>query len=385
MLPTVRCMCGEMVRISCRSTHPHPPIIPLPAFDVDAPHCNGVYPPNMNGDNASCFRHAWDTPEARARLLAACTIPGREVTRIFLAGIRDRIRHGNGKNADGVCDPALMALLDALHAKGIAVYGLFAASNEAFSEQDFVGDLNLFNRNCGSANFDGASVNNEYFSSIARCGAGNERAQRTLLDNLSNTANNAAPLPLHFSISWNWWCCDCARSTYTERLLEWNGVTKNVVGHMIDTVDSVDVQVAWNTGNVMADRATNPYQYWNSHKLGQTSTTALYVLAYTNPVSDCRLSFSPHVLGATSASDTCATGDRTEEGMFTAFDEIESELPNAIGAIHFMDGVYSSGMSGWPRHVTNGSHCSAIRWGRACRRDPDCSWARSSRTCNARS
>lgn len=307
------------------------------------------------------------------------------MTRIFLSDVRDRIRHGNGMNANGVCDPALVTLLQEAHTHNIQVYGLFAASDAPFSEQNMVGDLNLFNSNCGGASFDGAAVNNEYFTSIKACGAGNEAAQQTLLDNLSATANNASPLPLHFSISWNWWCCDCGAGT--ERLLEWGGVTKNVVGHMIDSVDSVDVQVAWNVGNTMTNRATNPHQYWSVNKMGQTPTTALYVLAYTNPTSDCRLSFSPHVQGSNTASDTCATGDRTEEGMFTAFGEVESSLSNAIGAIHYMDGVYSSGMPGWPRHVATteaptatptqsqaSSHCPGITRRGQCNRDAACRW-----------
>mmetsp|Transcript_38251 Transcript_38251/g.80487 ORF Transcript_38251/g.80487 Transcript_38251/m.80487 type:complete len:507 (+) Transcript_38251:76-1596(+) len=324
------------------------------AFDVDAPHCNGIYPMNKNEDNSTCFQHSWETPEARSRLWASCTQVGREVKRILLSDVRQRTRHGGGGfNSDLQCDPALLTTLTEAHSYGIQVYGLFASSDQAFSEQGMVGDLNAFNAECGTteAYFDGASVNNEYFTSVKTCGdAAKEVEQLQFLDDLQTTANNADPLPLHFSVSWNWDCCSCSSSSYARRELTWNGEVKSALEHMIDTVDSLDVQVAWNTGSTMVARSTNPYNYWEANHMESSNTTAFYVLAYTNPNSDCRLSFSPHTKGAGTATDTCSTGDRTEEGMFTAFDTIKTTHANAQGGIHFMGGVYSTGMVGWPKH-----------------------------------
>lgn len=119
---------------------------------------------------------------------------------------------------------------------------------------------------------------------------------------------------------------------------------------MIDITDSIDVQVAWNTGSTMEKRSRRPYDYWSSDKAGTTSSTAFYVLAYTNPNSDCRLSFSPHVKGGTESSDTCSTGNRTEAGMFAAFDEVHLSQTQTQGGIHYMSGVFSTGMPGWPKH-----------------------------------
>jgi len=271
------------------------------------------------------------------------------VTRLFVEDVHNRIRYG-GYNADGVCDTALMDLLEEAHSLNIEIYGLFAASDAAFSEQYLVNNLNLFNQNCGTTTsyFDGASVNNEYFTRIKNCNGNMEAQQLQFLHDLEATAQNAAPLPLHFSTSWNWYCCDCGAGT--ERMLTYSNTTQNALTHMVDIVDSVDVQVAWNTGPVMQQRATNGYTHWQSTKLGTTNTTAFYVLAYTNPVGDCRLSFSPHTWGATALPLACATGDRTQQGLFDALDAVEGGLVHAQGGIHYFGGVFSSGMVGWPKH-----------------------------------
>ncbi|KAL7541739.1 hypothetical protein ACHAXR_011182, partial [Thalassiosira sp. AJA248-18] len=322
------------------------------AFDAEAAHCNGIYPPNHTGDNANCFQHSWETPAARTHLWASSTISGREVTRIFLADVRERTRYG-GLNANSECDADLITTLAEAHSHGVEVYGLFAASDAAFSEQGMVGGLNDFNSQCGTAEsyFDGAAVNNEYFTSVKACGGANDAAQLTFLDDLEATRVAALPLPLHFSVSWNWDCCECSSSNYVRRELTWGGSTKSALEHMIDVADSVDVQVAWNVGSTMTNRSQRPYDYWETNKLpSSTHTTAFYVLAYTNPNSDCRLSFAPHVKGGTSAQTACNTGDRTEEGMFAAFDTVKSTHTSAIGGIHYMGGVYSTGMPGWPKH-----------------------------------
>ena len=288
------------------------------AFDVDASHCNGIYPSDKLGDNAACFQHSWASIEARNRLWSACSSKaGREVSRIFVSDIRNRIRYDvdgvtsnyAGYNSDGVCDPELLTLIEEAHTRNVDVYGLFASSDAAFSEQGMVVGLKNFNTVCGTTNayFDGASVNNEHFTSIKTCNdAGKEAEQITFHDNLEATRANAAPLPLHFSVSWNWDCCSCSSTNYLPRNLTWNGNSKTALEHMLDIADSVDVQVAWNVGSTMANRAQRPYVYWDANRRTSTTTTAFYILAYTNPNSDCRLSFSPQTKGAADY-DSCTT------------------------------------------------------------------------------
>jgi hypothetical protein len=294
---------------------------------------------------------------------------GREVTRIFLADVKSRIEN-NGLNANGQCDTPLVQTLKEAHQRGIEVYALFAVSDGAFSEQNMASYAHEFNIACGSndnfVSFDGVAVNNEHFSTIKTCNDPvAEQAQLQLLDDLSTTVANALPLPLHFSVSWNWDCCNCSfyynGANYVSRNLDWNGSVKTALEHMIHIVDSVDVQVAYNLNHVMLERSNNPYQYWQD-AAKNTSTTKIYILAYTDPVDPCQLSFSPHKVGSTTVTDTCNSADRTEAGMYDAFDYIEQNLPEARGGIHFMGGVYSTGItSGWPKH--NGPTCPlGKRW-----------------------
>lgn len=317
------------------------------AFNATAEACDGVYPDYDRSNANACFYHSWDTLYAREHLWASCDISdNQKVHRIFLSGVKAAVENAA---AGMTCDETLVTTLQEAHERDIQVYALFAASDAAFSEKDMVGNIKTWNERCSStAQFDGVAVNNEYFSSIKSCSEpSNLSLQQQLLTDLQTTADNAVPLPLHFSVSWNWDCCSCSEENYERREIEWNGTTKSALEHMIDIADSVDVQVAWNEGSTMAERATRPYTYWVNTK--QSDTTAFYVLAYTNPVSDCRLSFSPHVQGSLVNSDTCSTGDRTEAGMFQAFDEIKITLPSAQFGIHYMGGVYSTGMPGWPQ------------------------------------
>jgi hypothetical protein len=332
-------------------------------FDSTAPQCVGIYPPNKDGDNASCFNHNWETTEAREKLFASCSIPGREITRLFVEDVRSRIENG-GYNADGVCDGDLMALLSEAHERGISIYALFSVSNADFSESYMAVYPNEFNELCGTDKiyFDGVAVNNEYFSQIRACSADDINdvyiaEQQDHLDRLALAKQNAHPLPLHFSISWNWDCCSCSSSSYATRELLWpavGGSSMSVVQHMVNIVDSVDVQVAYIKNSTMTTRSTKPYEYWED-KVNKSPSSKVYTLAYTNPTDLCQTSFSPHIKGSSTAEDSCSIGnERTEAGMFQGFDYVESQLTHIKGGIHFMNGVFASGITeGWPVHSPN--------------------------------
>ena len=218
-------------------------------FNASAPHCNGVYPVSKDGDNATCFKHNWETPEARQDLWASCTQPGREVTRLFVSDMKSRIEN-SGYNASEECDTGVIELIEEAHQLGIRIYALFAVDDADFSESYMASYPGQFNANCGDSEvyFDGVAVNNEYFSYIKDCDASNIPLQQDHLDKLQLAVNNASAysLPLHFSLSWSWDCCTCSSGSYTVRNLTWpalGGVTKSVMSHMIDIVDSFDVQV----------------------------------------------------------------------------------------------------------------------------------------------
>jgi len=333
------------------------------AFDADAESCSGVYPASKTGTNATCFQHSWEDVTARERLWASCSLPGREIRRIFLSDVKRRVENDGYADDFSNCDALLITTLIEAHENGVEVYALYATSDADFSEKDLVADINQFNTKCGlTAAFDGVAINNEYFSSVKECNEDNTEKQIKVLNDLKTAADNALPLPLHFSVAWNWHCCDCRSESYVERTLLFNGQNKNALEHMIDITDSVDVQVAWNEASNMNKRSLRPYTYWVSNKAGTTNNTAFYVLAYTNPNKDCRLSFSPHVKGGEESSDTCSKGNRTEAGMFAAFDEVQSSQSQTRGGIHYMSGVFSTGMPGWPKHEPSTCLNTAVKF-----------------------
>lgn len=346
---------------SCKPDDGYSMYVWTQGFNASAPFCNGIYPELKTGDYASCWNHNWETPTARQHLWASTKVKKRKVTRIFLSDVKSRIEHnGYSSPSSTTCDADLVSFLSEAHQRGIKVYALFAVSNEAFSETYMAKYPNEFNTVCGTdtAYFDGVSVNNEYFSQVRSCDDPiKETAQLKFLTDLSTTAANSYPLPLHFSVSWNWECCDCSSASYVPRNLEWGGETKTALAHMIDIVDSVDVQVAYNLPQVMEERAEPAYQYW-MNKANVSTTSRLYVLAYASPSSTCQTSFAPHAKGSTTVIDTCNSANRTEAGMFAAFDHVEEQLPGAVGGIHYMGGVFSTGMTdGWPKHDSIKKSC----------------------------
>lgn len=281
------------------------------------------------------------------------------MTRLFVSDMKSRIEN-NGYNAAGGCDADVIALLGEAHQLGIRIYALFAVSDSDFSESYMSSYPGQFNANCGDDEiyFDGVAVNNEHFAQIKDCGdVGNIPLQQDHLDRLQLAVNNASAysLPFHFSLSWNWDCCSCSTGSYTVRNVTWpalSGDTKSVMSHMIDIVDSFDVQVAYIKNSTMVTRSAPAYGYWDA-KLGKSESSRAYVLSYTNPTSLCQTSYSPHIKGSVVAEDTCAytTNPRTETGMYMGFDYVESNHPLMKGSIHFMNGVYGSGMTDeWPAH-----------------------------------
>lgn len=276
---------------------------------------------------------------------------------------------------EGICDAIILETLQEAHDRKIKIYALFATSNEDFSEKEDVSYAVKFNNHCANetAFFDGVAINNEWFSKVRNCeDSNNEEKQLTFLDNLELAKTNAAPLPVHFSLGWSWgWC---SNDNKEKLIIQWsndgiNGKRKTAIKHMMDIVDSVDVQVARNNPTEMIERAELAgYSYWKKTQKGKSSTTSYYVLAYINPQTPnlCHLSFSPHNTDSIISEDDCnkgnPKGDRTEVGMWDAFDTVTEKLSKALGGIHYFGGVYSTGITDkWPKHEATASYTKCAR------------------------
>ena len=163
------------------------------------------------------------------------------------------------------------------------------------------------------------------------------------LQNLALAKVAAAGLPIHLSVGWHWGHCSVSTGVvnYVDVVLPGGGGgNKSAAEHMLDIADSVDVQVGWNEGPQMVSRAET---------FGSRAGKQRWVLAYTNPNSDCRATFYPH-------TEACATGAASEAGMLAAFAEIRSATGSA-GGIHYYGSAHSAGLPGWPTRSGDHHQC----------------------------
>lgn len=90
-----------------------------------------------------------------------------------------------------------------------------------------------------SERFDGVATNNEAFSTIK---TGSTATKVQYLDNLQKVKDETMKqinghLYAHYSVSWNW------GHHHGNDNITWRGKGNDVVRHMIDIFDSIDVQV----------------------------------------------------------------------------------------------------------------------------------------------
>lgn len=219
------------------------------------------------------------------------------------------------------------------------MYALFAASTADFPEQELAKRVVWYNSNCGGATggFDGVAVNNEAF---VKCQA-DQTAEIAFLQNIANTKANIGALPLHMSMAWHWGRCSTTGGGTVPNTMLFNGAVKTATEHMIDILDSVDVQVAWNTGSTMASRAVEAgHTYFVAS--GYPVCKRFYVLAYTNSNSNCKLTFFPYESGVGACS---TSADNSEAGMWAAFADVQALLSDTDVGIHYYTGALSSGLS----------------------------------------
>jgi len=72
-------------------------------FDVDVPNCNSTDVLRTWDTSSACFTHTWDTASKREWLWDTVNNPGREVSRIFVSGMKTALQAAfdNG-NCDGL-------------------------------------------------------------------------------------------------------------------------------------------------------------------------------------------------------------------------------------------------------------------------------------------
>ncbi|XP_055996266.1 uncharacterized protein LOC125645608 isoform X3 [Ostrea edulis] len=294
----------------------------------------------------SCFTHTWNTEEKRKWLWATCNTPNREISTIFLSDVKNNLESSfllRDCESSGV--HLLRKALSEGHEQvpGLKIYALFAVSDEYVSERLLVPYVVWYNDHCARSNaekFDGVAVNNEAYNKVKS--SGDVSIVTLYLDRLQEVHLQARKqvrdrLLTHYSIGWHW-----GRRNGETQIIPWRGKSVDVLHHMIDIFDSIDVQVASTKFPTIKDR-----MHIAGLDYASTLGKQIYATLYTNKADSglCHTSFFP---------ETCRSSEKSEAELYNIVDQFVKEgLESVQPCIHYFRGVYSCGGNpDWPVHTT---------------------------------
>jgi len=296
-----------------------------------------------------CRTHTWEEPGQLERLVE--TVAKGKIRHVLLSGTYGRII----EKVDGAfhckCPgDEVYAAVTLLHEAGSEVYALFAASDEKVSERYFVPCVEEYNEKCATSEshkFDGVSVNNEHLSTIISNFDCNNEMVIDHLDKLTEIKTRAAPLPFHFSVGWWWGSSDkCGDITYANR-------TQSLTKHIIDIIDSLDIQVATNVASMMVNRAADA-----TYAIAKGKRA--WVLAYTSAGKgatslNCYTGFYDSGGKCTGSSllrcQQIVDGNKrcSQSGMRSELSTATKSMPGLLPGIHAYHNAYQSGLPGWEK------------------------------------
>jgi len=307
-------------------------------------------------NNPGCFTSPWHTMARREKLWCTCNRPGREIGTLLLYGMGEMI---DSAMAGEGCEAEDISLIRTTLAEGhsavanLEIYALLSWGESTVPEQHLVPGLVWYNQNCAKntlEKLDGVAVNNEDFAKH-----GSEEVKVDYLKNLANIAENAgSELKTHYSVSWNW---------FTAGNVTFNGKTQNVLMHMIDIFDSIDMQTAYVLGEIIVDRLQKGFNGTlstpgdpnvpNSWSYSQSQNKTLFTTLYLNkdPSGDlvnCPTAFFPwpECKGRPSWD---VLEYQTEDKMWEQVDSASELLPGFTPSLHYYGGAYQSGgHPDWP-------------------------------------
>jgi len=236
----------------------------------------------------------------------------------------------------------------------LQIYALLSWGGSTVPEQDLVPGLVWYNKNCAEntrEKLDGVAVNNEDFDKH-----GSQEVKVEYLNNLAKIAEYAgSELKTHYSVSWNW---------FTAGDVTFNNKNQNVLMHMIDIFDSIDMQTAYVLGDIIVDRMQKGFDgsqstpgdpdVLNSWSYSQSQNKKLFTTLYLNKPGgnpgnwNCPTAFFPWPqCDGTMGWDV--VGYQTENKMWEEVDSASQLLPGFTPSLHYYGGAYQSGgHPDWP-------------------------------------
>jgi len=282
-------------------------------------------------NNPQCFTSPWHTMARREKLWCTCNRPGRQIGTLLLYGMGEMI--DSAMKGEG-CESVDISLIRTTLAEGhsavanLEIYALLSWGESTVPEQHLVPGLVWYNQNCAKNTF-------EKLDGVAAENAGSE-------------------LKTHYSVSWNW---------FTAGDVTFNSKTQNVLKHMIDIFDSIDMQTAYVLGHIIVDRLQKGFDgslstpadpnVPNSWSYSQSQNKTLYSTLYLNkdPSGDlvnCPTAFFPwpECKGRPSWD---VLESQTEDKMWEQVDSASELLPGFTPSLHYYGGAYQSGgHPDWP-------------------------------------
>jgi len=309
------------------------------SWDPTAPGCDQkAFLEFSKTSTPQCWTNTWDTAAKRDKMFSVANRPGREVEVLLLYGTKGTVWARDCSSSETVW---LRQTLAQGHSTvpGLQIYGLLSDGGANVPEAKTVPHMVWYNNNCAQSNMeklDGVAVNNEDFRKNW-----SEKEHVAFLTALNKIHLNAGgELKTHFSIGYHWY-----HNNGKGIIVDFNGKQKNVVHHMIDIFDSVDVQTAFVLGEQMVKRLLKTG--WN---YSQRLNKKMYNTVYLNRVypEPCQISFFP----VTPEDKACPSWSlHGERPMWQQLDKAERLLPGFLPSLHYYMGPYSSGGNKqWPKH-----------------------------------
>ncbi len=273
------------------------------------------------------------SPVNQAALVNACTDPCHPISVVLLSAY-----NGNG----GLWPtPNLQAFNTLAHAAGLRVFALFTDTNH-------ISDLVAFNAACASAaqRFDACALDYEGDPPWpSGGGAGTPPLAAADIDYYARAKIACGSLPLHVSISYRWGTsCDDPGACIT-----YHGVAKPSYQHILDQVDSVDVQTVFDVADVIRSRVQLQATY--ASQVGKPVWAT---------IETQDLSLLPGW-----QTDFFAWNTFYWDGEAVMWDQLAqvsfAPFPFTEFMLHYYQNAYSSGSAIWPvHHAASLSPASAL-------------------------